>query len=191
MTLVERAQSIITKPKETWPVLAAEPQTVGSLYMSYILPLAAIGPIFGFVGTALISHGSPIAGALSAILRYVLELIGIFVVALIAENLAPSFNGTKDRVQALKLIAYAKTPAWVAGILMVIPGLGALIVGLAGLYGLYLLYLGVNPVMGIPADKAIVYLIVLIVATIVVYICVGAIVAAVLTAAVLSTGAMM
>jgi len=191
MTLVERAQSIITKPKETWPVLAAEPQTVGSLFSSYILPLAAIGPIFSFVGTALIMHSSPVAGALGAILRYVLQLIGIFVVALIAENLAPSFNGTKDRVAALKLIAYSNTPAWVAGILMVIPGLGALIVGLAGLYGLYLMYLGVNPVMGVPTDKAIVYLIVLIVATIVVYICVGAIVTAVLAAAVLSTGAMM
>jgi hypothetical protein len=191
MTLVERVQSIVTKPKETWPVLAAEPQSIGSLYSGYIVPLAAIPAIFGFVGTSLISHRPLMYGVLFAVLQFVLTLIGVFVIAFIAENLAPSFNGTKDRVQALKLIAYAQTPGWVAGILLVIPVLGSLLAVLAGLYGLYLLYLGVSPVMAVPPDKAAIYTIVLIVISIVVYICVGFFVGIILTAAMFSSGAMM
>jgi len=191
MTLVERVQSILTKPQETWPKLAAEPQTVGSLYSGYIIPLALISPVFGFVSLSLVLHRSMMYGLLNAVLQYVLVLIGVFVTALIAEALAPSFNGTKDRVQALKLVAYAQTPGWVAGVLLVIPILGALLVLVAAVYGLYLLYLGVNPVMNVPADKAAIYTLVLIVISIVVYVCIGAIVGAVLAAALLSAGTML
>ena len=191
MTLVERVQSIITKPQETWPKLAAESQTVNSLYTGYIIPLALISPIFGFIGLSLVLQRSMMYGLLNAVLQYVLALAGVFVTALIAEALAPSFNGTKDRVQALKLIAYAQTPAWVAGVLLVIPVLGAFLVLIAALYGLYLLYLGVNPVMSVPTDKAAVYTLVLVVISIVVYVCIGAIVGAVLTAAMFSAGTML
>jgi hypothetical protein len=191
MTLIERAQSIITKPQETWPKLAAEPQTVGSLYSGYIIPLALIAPVFGFVGLSLISHRSMMFGLLNGVLQYILALVAVFVTAFIAESLAPSFNGTKDRVQALKLIAYAQTPGWIGGVFLVIPVLGALLVLVAALYGLYLLYLGVTPVMNVPADKAAVYTIVLVVITIVIYFCITAIVGAVLAAALLSAGAML
>ena len=191
MTLVERVQSILTKPQETWPKLAAEPQTVGSLYSGYIIPLALISPVFGFVGLSLISHRSMMFGLLNAVLQYVLALVAVFVTAFIAESLAPSFNGTKDRVQALKLIAYAQTPGWIGGVFLVIPILGALLVLVAALYGLYLLYLGVTPVMNVPADKAAVYTIVLVVITIVIYFCITAIVGAVLAAALISAGTML
>jgi hypothetical protein len=191
MTLVERVQGIIMKPKDTWPVLAAESQTVGSLYVGYIAPLAAIGPIASLIGTSLlftgILHLSWTFGIVNAVVSYVVALIAVFVTALIAEVLAPSFGGTKDRMQALKLIAYAQTPAWIAGILLIFTPLG-IIVLLAALYGLYVLYLGVSPVMNVPADKAAGYTIVLVIVSIVIYICIAVIVGLVRTTAMVSLG---
>jgi uncharacterized membrane protein (DUF485 family) len=50
------------------------------------------------------------------------------------------------------------TPAWVAGILYIVPGLSSLVL-LASLYGLYLLYLGfATPMMETPKDKVPAYL---------------------------------
>jgi hypothetical protein len=66
---------------------------------------------------------------------------------------APSFSGQQDMVQALKLAAYGYTPAWVAGVLLLLPSLGSLAL-LAGLYSLYVFYLGVAPMMKVPQDKA-------------------------------------
>jgi hypothetical protein len=95
------------------------------------------------------------------------------VVALIADALAPSFNGVKDQTQALKWVAYAYTPRWIAGIATLIPVLGALIALLGSLYSLYLLYLGAVPVMRVPTEKAAGFTIVMIVASIVLFFVVG------------------
>ena len=43
--IVQRAKDILLKPKETWPVIAAEPATTQSIYVPYVVVLAAIGPI--------------------------------------------------------------------------------------------------------------------------------------------------
>src|SRR3546814_18075957 len=48
--IVQRAKDILLKPKETWPVIAAEPATTQSIYVPYVVVLAAIGPIAQFVG---------------------------------------------------------------------------------------------------------------------------------------------
>ena len=39
--IIERAKNIILKPKETWVVIDAEPATTQSIYMPYVLVLAA------------------------------------------------------------------------------------------------------------------------------------------------------
>src|SRR3546814_17493263 len=48
--IVQRAKDILLKPKETWPVIAAEPATTQSIYVPYVVVLAAIGPIAQFIG---------------------------------------------------------------------------------------------------------------------------------------------
>jgi hypothetical protein len=42
MNLIERAKAILLKPKETWPVIDAEPATVGSIYKDWLIIMAAI-----------------------------------------------------------------------------------------------------------------------------------------------------
>src|SRR3712207_5221855 len=117
------------------------------LYTGYIIPLAAIPAVCGLIGMLVFGIGAfgfsykpPVMGAVSsALVSYVLSLIGVFVMALIIEFLAPTFGGQKDRIQALKVAAYGATASWVAGILTLLPAL-SIIAALLSLYCLYLYY---------------------------------------------------
>jgi len=74
----------------------------------------------------------------------------------VVSTLATSFGGCDDIGQALKLVAYSHTPAWVASALLLFPPL-ALLVLLAALYGIYLYYLGAPATVGVPQEKAAIY----------------------------------
>ena len=177
MALVDRVKNILLSPRAEWSVIDAEPATVASLYTGYIMPLAAIPVICQAVGMSLIGvtipfvgthYRTPIVSAItSALVLYVFSLIAVFIVTLIVAGLAPTFGGTKNQVQALKVVAYSYTASWVGGIFSLIPALG--IVGLLfALYSLYLLYLGLPVLMKSPPDKAVGYTVVVVICTIVV-----------------------
>jgi len=180
MNLVERVKRILLSPRPEWEVIDAESTTPAQLYTGYIAPLAAIGPIaqligysvFGisvpFMGTYRVPLGSAIT---SAIVTYVLALVGTYVLALIIDALAPSFNGQRSQIQALKVAAYSSTASWVAGIFALIPGLRFL--AILGIYSLYLLFLGLPVLMKSPKEKAMGYTIVVILAAIVLFMLIG------------------
>ncbi|HEX4504930.1 MAG TPA: Yip1 family protein [Alphaproteobacteria bacterium] len=181
--LVDRVKSILTKPAETWSVIDQEPATVGGLYTGYAMILAAITPVAGFIGGQVFGHSffgvtyrPPFVGALvGAILQYVLALVGIYILAAIVNALAPSFDGQKNQIQAMKVAVYAYTASWVAGILGLVPALAPLAL-LGGLYSLYLLYLGLPRVMHAPQTKALGYTAVTVVVAIVITLIIGAVV---------------
>ena len=50
MSIVDRATNISLRPQLEWPVIAAEPVSFAGLFMGYIAPLAAIGPIALVIG---------------------------------------------------------------------------------------------------------------------------------------------
>lgn len=175
-SLLERAKAIIMKPDAEWPVIAAEPDTPKAVFLRYAVPLAAIGPVCHFIGGQLFGitwRPGFFAALTSGVVQYVLGLVGIFVLALIADTLAPKFGGQSNRTAAFKLVVYGSTAAWAAGIFGLIPGLAVL--GLAGLYSFYLYYAGATPVMQVPRDKALGYTAVTIVCAIALYLVVGAI----------------
>jgi hypothetical protein len=186
--LIARVKSILLTPKTEWPVIAGETATAGSLYTGYILLLAAVPVICSFLKSSLIGYSVPFLGTMhigmgmalsAAVTGYVLSLIGVYIVALIVNALAPTFGGQKDSIQALKVVTYSYTASWIAGIGMLIPGLGFLVL-LAGLvYGIYLLYLGLPVTMKCPPEKATGYTAVTIIAAIVLYIVIGAVVGSV------------
>ena len=159
---IARAKAILVTPRTEWPIAAAEPASVGSLYAGYIIWIAALPAIATFIKQSLIGTGflgvvvrMPIATGLGAmVLRYVLSLAVAYVVALIINVLAGTFNGQKDMVQALKTVAYAWTAAWIAGIAVIIPWIGWLIAIAGAVYGIYLLYLGLPFTMKCPPEKA-------------------------------------
>lgn len=181
--LFARVKATLTRPGETWDVIDGEPASIGGLFRGYVIPLAAIPVVASFIGLALFGSGafgvtirySPVFLVIQAVASYALSLIMVYVVALVIDGLAPNFGGTKDRVQAFKLAAYAPTAAWVSGIFALYPPL-AMVGLLGGLYTLYLLYVGLPKLMKAPTERATGYFAVVLVACIVVGLVLGAII---------------
>jgi hypothetical protein len=159
---LQRARRLLVQPREEWAAIAGEFATPGPIYFRFLIPMAAIGPLASTVGTIL-SGGerSTLIGTYtlsttdalaSGVLEYGLNLVGVYVFALVIEVLASALGGQPNRVQALKVGAYASTPYWLGGVLAVLPKL-APIGALLGLYSIRLLALGLPPVMKAPRDK--------------------------------------
>src|SRR5262245_5987839 len=167
MAIVHRVQSICLKPKEEWPVIAAESGSTLELYKSYALPLAAIGAVAGFIGNSFVGYAPPlfptirvpaVNGLVGAALHMALSLLGTYVLALIIDALAPKYGGEKNNAQAVKLAVYSFTPGWLAGVLFIYPSPGLGVLALVAMcYGIYLLYLGLPKLMKSPPDKAMPY----------------------------------
>lgn len=174
MNLIQRAQDILLKPKETWPAIAAEPATVSSIYQQWLLIVAAIPPVAAFVGLSIIGVGGfgfgfrvPFFAGLShMVLSYALSLGVVYVLALLVDALAPTFGGTKNPIAALKLVAYGSTAGFVGGIFSLLPMLSVLGL-LASLYSIYLIYLGLPVLMRNPPEKSAGYTAVVVVIAIV------------------------
>jgi hypothetical protein len=175
-SLVARVKGIIMRPNEEWAAIDTEPATVGGLYMNYIAPLSAVPVIARLIGVTV--FGSrwgyyatirvPIMIAIeNAIGRYILGLVGVYIFAFVIDALAPTFGGKRDRVQALKIVAYSMTALWLAGIFAIIPAL--ILLGILGLYSLYLIYLGIPVLMKAPPERAAGYTIVSIVCGVILF----------------------
>lgn len=182
MNIIQRVQDILFKPKETWPAIATETDDIPSIYKNYLIYLAAIPAVATFIGMSLIGFGGfgmhfrvPIvSGLVNMVVGFVLSLAMIYVLALIANELAPRFQGEKNLPNAFKLVAYGATAGLVGGIFNLLPSLSMLGL-LAALYSIYLLYTGVPVMMKAPQDKSLVYTAVLIVCGIVAGLIVGAV----------------
>lgn len=198
MAIVERAKQICLNPKQEWAVIAEEATATGTLMTGYVVPLVAIGAVASLIGRSIVGVTVPfvgsyrvplVSGLVSAVFMFVMAIVGVFVLSIIINALAPTFSGEKSSAQALKVAVYSYTPAWVAGIFHILPALGIL-VGLAGLYGLYLLYLGLPRLMKCPQEKAVGYTAVVVVCAIVLTIVIGAIGGLVAGASAIGAGAM-
>ena len=181
MISTSRIRGILLEPRREWQAIDGESTTVAALYSQWIAPLAAIGPIASFIGLSFVGFTLPFGGGrivvpvttglAGAIVRYVGALVGVYILAIVIDSLAPKFGGQSSRIQALKVAAYSSTAAWLAQIFGIIPALG--ILSLLGLYSFYLLYLGLPVLMKSPAQRAAPYTIVVVLVAIVIFICLG------------------
>lgn len=162
--LKKRVIGILTDPIYEWRAIAAEQDDIASVYKNYIMPLAAIPAVSMFIGLGVI--GAPFLGRFgfvtalsSAIGMYVSSLIGPIIAAVVIEKLAPKFKSSGSLTDALKLVAYASTPMWVAGVLYLLLYVSALIL-VAALYAIYLFYLGLPPMMKTHPENVVPYMVV-------------------------------
>lgn len=180
MNIIDRVKRILLQPKIEWQTIATESTTPSELYRSYIIPLAAIGPVASIIGMSIIGVSTPfsptfripITSAIgSAVVQYLFGLLGVYVMAMIIDLLAPKFAGERNLNQALKLAAYSYTAAWLSGIFILIPALSVLMI--TGLYSLYLLYTGIPALMKSPREKALGYTVAAVIAAIVLFMIIG------------------
>lgn len=174
--ILARVKNILLTPRTEWPAISAEGKPAADVWMGYVAPLAALAAIAGGLGMILFGVHVPLIGNVRVgpvpaiahvITQFVMTFVGLFVLMLIINALAPTFGGQKDSLRALKVAAYSFTPVWVGALLTIIPALGV-IAGLIGLYGFYLLYLGLPVMMRSAQEKAVGYTIVTVLCAIVI-----------------------
>jgi len=181
-TMVSRARAVLFEPRAMFKEVESEFTKPGAIWGKYIVPLAAIGPIAGGIGrlvfgqrialTTLTSAVSISDAVTWAIISYLLSLAAVFVLTKVISLLAPGFGGQKNDVQALKVAAYASTPAWLAGAFTIYARL-VMVAVIVSVYGLYLLYVGLPILMKVPQDRAMGYTAVVIIAAIVIFLLVS------------------
>lgn len=182
MNLIDRAQRILLQPRDTWRIIEAEQADAAGLYTRYLMILAAIPAVCGFIGMSLVGVGAfgisvrvpLVAGLANMVVSYVLSLVGVFVLALIVDALAPTFGGQRNQIQALKLAVYASTAALLGGVFTLLPALAVLGL-LAALYSVYLIYTGLPVLMRNPQEKTLAYTAVVLVAAVVMGLVIGAV----------------
>ena len=170
---------MIVQPDKEWTVIAAETPNTGQIMTGYVLILVGAAAIAAFIGYAFVGfnvlgyrYKGFDWGLYQALTVFLGGLLSVYVTALVVVMLAPTFNSEKNFNRSIQLVAYSFTPAWIGGLLMIIPSL-AVIGSLFGLYGLYLMYIGIPKIKKTPADKHTGYFVVVLIVTILVYIVVG------------------
>jgi hypothetical protein len=164
MNIVARTHGILSNPPAEWNKIGSESGDVFQLLISYVLPLALIPALSGFVGACLVGVVVPgggtmrapiLQGLLGAAFGYVMACVTVLVVGLVIDLLAPVFNSRRDFSRAFRLAVYSYTPFWLAGVFLLAPGLRFLVVLSA--YGAYLLWKGLPRMMGTPRKRATAY----------------------------------
>jgi hypothetical protein len=149
MNAALRAKAILVDPVAAWARIELESGDPALLISRYVVWLAFIPALFGFIGTSLIGVIVPGAGIIrtpvvdglfSAIFGYVMTCITVLLLGIIINFAAPFFGGRRDFDSAFKLAVYSFTPVWLTGVFLLLPGLRFLL--LTGFYGAYILWLG-------------------------------------------------
>ncbi len=90
MNIVERVKGILLTPKTAWPVIESESTSTAALYTQYIMILAAIQAVAGFIGMSVfgasafgVSVRVPImTGLIQMVLGYALALGMVVIMAI-------------------------------------------------------------------------------------------------------------
>lgn len=191
MSLIDRVKNILLSPKTEWAKIDAEEGSVMGLFTGYAMILAALPAIGTLLAFALSFGPYRYFGMnyflVTAIAGYVIGLGILYLMGIIANALAPSFDGAKNDLSAMKLVVYSATPGWIAGFFGFIPALSMLLSLAAFGYSAYLLYLGSQAVMKVPENKAVGYTAVTIIIWIIASIVVMAVIMSILISSVIGT----
>ena len=180
-----RAIAVLTNPVAELNKVKGEKLSRNDLLIKYVAVLGVLSLVGYLVGNLL--GGLGVMAVVAAIIYYILAVAGVWVIAFVLNMLAPNFKSQQNENNAMKLAAYGSTPWLIGGILAIIPwGIGYILAFLLGLYGLYIYFLGLPILMGTPKDQQMVYFIVTLVAVLVIYTIVFAIVNAITVGSVIA-----
>lgn len=175
--IIDRIKEIVLKPRETWEIIRTEETTMVGLFKNYLLLLVAAPALALFLGLLIV--GVPInivklhqykfgQCLVTTLVLFAVTVVLIWLLGKLISLIAPNFGSTSDDLKGFKVSVYTFTPFLVAGLCMIIPSFGVVVMLLAVLYGLFILYIGLPIVMGTPKEKAFPYSIVVMVGVVLV-----------------------
>lgn len=170
MNLINRVKNILLTPDKEWDVINGEQPNTPGIITGYVLPLAGAAALAGFLGHLMFGWWGMKWALMNAIITLIMALLNVLISSFVIDALAPSFGAEKNLGRSVQLVSYSLTPAWIGGLLAIVPILGSVGAIAGGLYGLYLLYLGLPKLKKATEDKKVGYLVVSIVVIVAVYI---------------------
>jgi hypothetical protein len=162
--MVTHMWGLFAHPEKEWTAIAKENRTIGKFYLTHVLPLAAIPPISGYIGTTYIGWQvvtrevqklTPQSALWIAILSYLTILVAVFTIGKLIHWMGQTYDAHRTLAQCIALAAYTATPLLLMGIMLLYPMLWLnLVLGLPVLaYAVYLLYTGVPIMMNISKER--------------------------------------
>ncbi|MFT7109406.1 MAG: hypothetical protein ACI843_001067 [Psychrobacter glaciei] len=159
---------LLYHPKSEWDSIKKENHTLGHIYITHLLFLAAIPPFALFVGTTqfgwsfmgkeyyFISMESAIP---LAVAFYVALLAGMFFMAYTTFWMEKTFGAEASLERCLLFTTFTSTPMFLSGFIGLIPilWLDVFVVLAAVSYTVYLLYAGVPIFMNIPEERGFIF----------------------------------
>jgi len=151
MNTIARAKGLLVEPGKTWDGIAAEPMTLGGVFMGYVLPMAAIPSIANAIGIYLGGNSPNLS---QIFVSYLIALVGVLITGKVMPVLAVRLGAAPDGNAGMKLAAFAPTGSWVGGLALIVPSIGGLLALVGAFYTLYLFYDGAQRLFPVPPERA-------------------------------------
>src|SRR5262245_7955688 len=111
MPPISHVFGILFRPSSEWQAIEPEQSSVAGLMLGYVAPLALIPAIAWLIGVSVIGVSVSVgtfkvplaAGLISIAIGYVVTFVNVYLVALVIDALAPTFDSLRNSTQALKL----------------------------------------------------------------------------------------
>lgn len=149
-------------PATGWRSIREEEGSRRSILFAYVLPMSLIPAVASFIGYGFVGASGLLFrvsglywGTAMAIDSLITSLSVYGLGTWFVNRMAPAFGAKRDAGRSAQLVAYAYTPAWLAGIFYLLPSLQELVV--LGLYSVYLFYLGIPVLKPMPDDQRIAF----------------------------------
>ena len=157
--ILSRAYGLFRDPSAEWEQIRAEETTIPNILIGYVAPLALIPPVCDLIGSTLFNHMlqiEPGQAVLRAAVTWIVSIAFVFLLAILINALAETFEAERDELAAQKLAAYSLTPSFLSGVFSLWPPLWWLsLFALAAM--VFLMYRGLPILMKAPVERALGY----------------------------------
>ncbi|MBX8617010.1 YIP1 family protein [Pseudomonas cichorii] len=162
--MIHHVWGLFTHPDREWRQIRGEEESIGHMYLTHTLILAAIPAVSVYIGTTqigwaigdsppvMLTHGSAIGMTL---MSYISMLLGVAVMGGFIHWMARTYDATPTLAQCVAFATYTATPLFIGGLAALYPHmwLGMLVGTAAICYTVYLLYVGLPTFMDIPEEE--------------------------------------
>ncbi|MDA3781091.1 MAG: Yip1 family protein [Bacteroidales bacterium] len=152
-SLINKVKDVIINPAQAWEDIKFDTEDKKEPLLKFAIPLIILGSFSTFIGSASFGLGhSAYIGFMSAIAYFISCIAGIYISAIVINELAMNFGSEKNLDKAFKLVIYSSSASFLATIVSSLHPMLSF-VGLFALYSIYIFWLGVKPMMNTPEDK--------------------------------------
>ncbi|UZJ61746.1 YIP1 family protein [Pseudomonas sp. KU26590] len=163
--MIHHVLGLFTHPDQEWQQIRGEgEESIGHLYLTHTLILAAIPAVSAYIGTTQvgwqISERAPVmltsdSAVWMALMSYIAMLAGVGVMGGFIHWMARTYDATPSLARCVAFATYTATPLFLGGLAALYPHMWlGMMVGLAAVcYTVYLLYVGLPVFMDVHPDE--------------------------------------